>query len=140
MHIRIDGRLHPGTGLPTRETVADFCVEAVQLTGLTLIDGPHSFDHESTVQAIAILAESHVSIEVIKSHRAYFVDVFTCAPFEGFRVYDLCLTKLGPIAASETTARGDNLAEIIPCEAVVGKLSCTEIGPHDLHHFEESFT
>lgn len=112
MHLRIDGRIATEPGGSYRELLADFCVEAVELTGLHLIDGPHTVETPDVTQAIAILAESHVSVEMIHRSRAYFVDVFTCAPFDPLPVQELAEGTFGPIRNTDVSDRGDNLAEI----------------------------
>ena len=89
MHIAVDGRGRD-TFRWTRATAERFCHQAVRLADMTLISGPHSEAIDTSICAIAILAESHVAVHLdTASHQAH-LEMFSCKDFSAPLFAELC--------------------------------------------------
>lgn len=74
---------------------------------MKIIEGPHVYDYASSRLCFAIIAESHISILVNKSHYLVWFDVTSCKTFDSDGLQALLRLELGqPITAPEVFERG----------------------------------
>jgi len=79
MQMILDGRLPLERRIWDETRAAQFVTRLAQETGLHIIAGPFSARWRTRVQAFAIIAESHVAVEVDTATGEAHVDVFSCA-------------------------------------------------------------
>lgn len=96
-----------------RDYAEAFVSAAVKVSGLNLISGPYSGEHEGEITAIAILAESHAIIHLWPVTCRFAVDLFTCRAFS-LRALDrlIAFTFEPKTRNTQITERGDDLATI----------------------------
>ena len=81
MHVTIDGRGTINENWSIRGAHA-FCIRSIGLAEMTLISGPNVMALRGRIYAHAILAESHVSVQLDKRTSEVFVDMFSCKDFD----------------------------------------------------------
>ena len=91
MHIAVDGHGRD-TFRWTRATAERFCHQAIRLADMTLISGPHSEAIDTSICAIAILAESHVAVHLDADNdsRSAHLEMFSCKDFSAPLFAELC--------------------------------------------------
>jgi len=113
MHVMVDGETETcrNWNVPLVENI---CKQAVELTGLSLIQGPFVCENYHMVCGIALLAESHVSVHLMKDTCRFHLDVFSCRPFDVEQIRALVIRIFGPFKqwGIHYNDRGDDLAEV----------------------------
>ena len=79
MQMILDGRLPIEQRCWSETRAAAFVTLLARETGLHIIAGPFTASWRNRVQAFAIIAESHVAVEIDTETGEAHVDVFSCA-------------------------------------------------------------
>ena len=91
LHLIVDA--HATKGLHDREYVEDWIRQVVRLSGMTLLGMqshllPTSLDSGPGVSAIAIIAESHISIHTWPEYGVVTMDFYSCKPYDPRKVLE----------------------------------------------------
>ena len=92
MHVTVDGRRASGPP-PVWEgyLCTCFCRDAIDLADMKLIDGPHVVETVHDAYALAMLAESHVSVHLDGAAGLAHIDLFSCKDFDSEAFVQLCI-------------------------------------------------
>lgn len=83
MHVTVDGHRRSRTGPQWTEPAArGFCYKAIRLAEMKLIDGPHSREADGHIYAQAMLAESHVQVQLDVYGSLAYLEMFSCRDFD----------------------------------------------------------
>lgn len=88
-HVYFDGRTALTFDRPSLERLVS---DLAELSGLKVILGPVSAEYATKRQAICIIAESHISVELDVVSGAFWLDVLSCRPVPpclGRRVFEV---------------------------------------------------
>ena len=91
LHLIVDA--NATKGLCDRQYVEDWIRWAVRSSGMTLLGIqshllPTSLDSGPGVSAIAILAESHISVHTWPEHNVVTMEFYSCKPYDTRKVLD----------------------------------------------------
>ena len=93
MHWMLDGRRTGSTWTHVAwrgPGVEGFCRRAISMAEMTLILGPDSEERlDGSVYGFAVLAESHVSVELKRATGRAWIDVFSCNDFDAEKMEEM---------------------------------------------------
>ena len=81
MHVTLDATTEVGERWTIRGA-HDFCQASARRAGFEIISGPHVTAHTGTIHAIAILAESHVAVQLNKRTGEAHLELFSGRDFD----------------------------------------------------------
>lgn len=95
MHLMIDGR---SKGIITEDIAVRLIHEITSMIKMRLIGGPWSIDYAGQppgVSAVAIFAESSITVHAFSGSLVVNVDVFSCKNFDVPKVVGIVASRLG---------------------------------------------
>ena len=100
LHLIVDA--NATKGLCDRQYVEDWIRWAVRSSGMTLLGIqshllPTSLDSGPGVSAIAIIAESHISVHTWPEHNMITMDFYSCKPYDARTVLDSFSNTFGVV-------------------------------------------
>ncbi|MCS7241833.1 S-adenosylmethionine decarboxylase [Candidatus Caldatribacterium sp.] len=94
---------------PTERTVLRFIQDLINDLKLHVVFGPQIARHNRHLTALAIIAESHISVSCYGS--TVFIDVFSCVPIDKDTIIRLCSRYFAPVSLRERVFPRGNLTE-----------------------------
>lgn len=95
MHVMVDGRCRgePEVGPQgtwTEAGVENFCERAIVHAGMMKILGPFTRQFQGHIHGWAMLAESHVAVDLDRPHAYAWLELFSCRDFDSSGFVSLC--------------------------------------------------
>ena len=97
MHVIVDGwRRNQRERSPwTEAAVGEFLARAVRHSGLTVIAGPAVKQFEGRIRGWAMIAESHIAVELDVMRDIAYTELFSCRDFDVDGFVHLAVTAFG---------------------------------------------
>ena len=85
-HMILQGRL--AIPLPSPESIHWYLTSLPTSLRMSAISSPCVIDTPDSLDGIVIIAESHISVHVVKASQVLFADVFSCKVYDHRLVYN----------------------------------------------------